>query len=477
MEPDSEKISKRKRINPALAILLSFLIIILIGSFLLVCPFSQANGQWGDYVDSLTTAVSATCVTGISTYEEGFANTLSFWGELFSIIMVQIGGLGFITILVFVVSMFKHRFRFDNMVYFTQIVGGTSFGGIIKLVRKIISIQLVVELIGFLLGLPVFIKMFPNDPGSACWYSIFHSISAFNNAGFDLFEGTSSLIGGLFATGGEPITGGLYYYFCSYIMILILVGGLSFIAIIEIFSFKRRPKQYTSFTKIALYMTLFIVVINSLLLFISDGFKGEGSISYFDCLFQTVSARTAGFMTYSQDNLSIAGKTISSMTMFIGGSPLSTAGGIKTTTIFIIIIAIFSFFKGRKITAFKREFSQKTVTKALALLVVSLIIVIVGFLAFTGFGFDPRYTYGEGPLALNTSQSMAYAYEVFSCFGTTGFFTGIEPYLSVGSKIIMCLLMFFGRLGPMTFFQIFEKNMEKDDNRKYKFVDDDVLIG
>ncbi len=164
--------------------------------------------------------------------------------------------------------------------------------------------------------------------------------------------------------------------------------------------------------------------------------------------------------------------------MAIGGSPLSTAGGIKTTTIFIVILAMVCYFRGKPVSAYKRKYSNNMILKAMSLLIIMLCIITISFICLTYFGLAEGFEFGKGPLTNLTSPPMeAYFYEVFSCFGTVGFFVGIEPYLSIGSKIVLCILMFIGRLGPMTFFEIFQANMNKQSSTHYTFVEEDFLIG
>lgn len=184
-----------------------------------------------------------------------------------------------------------------------------------------------------------------------------------------------------------------------------------------------------------------------------------------DAIFQSITCRTAGFSTYNQANLSIGSKIFSCILMFIGGSPLGTAGGIKTTTLFMIILAIFSYLRGKNVSAFKRTYSTKMIVKAMSLFFIAILTVIICFIIIS---------------TLEQSQNIPsenILFEVFSAFGTVGLSTGINPDLSVGSKSILIFLMFAGRLGPMTFFQVFQINMNKEGSAHYKYVEEDFLIG
>ena len=462
--------SKKKlwQVNPYILVILSFVIVIFAGSVLLIMPFSQTSGQWGDYMDALFSAVSATCVTGLCTYAEGIGNQLTFIGQLIMLIMIQIGGLGFVTVLTFFITLFSGKLQFRNRYLLSQMVGSTSFADVVRFVRRLILISLIFETAGTLLGLPVFFIVFKDDPLKAIWNSVFTSVSAFNNAGFDLF-GSMSLI----RDAANPIINGMpdwaYYYMNSYIMLLIVGGGISFLVIIDVFSFKGFRK-WRAFTKIVLSTTAFLLLSGWLAFVLTENVFNGSTMNVFEALFQSVSLRTAGFATYNQDNISIVGKTISCMFMFVGGSPLSTAGGIKTTTAFMIVLAMFSYFRGKPVIAFKRKYSANMIVKAMSLVFLGFFAVLVGILCLSGFERN-------GFTGITTDKPLAIIYEVFSAFGTVGVSTGITPQLSLGSKIVLCFLMFLGRLGPMTFLQIFQANMDKKQSLHYEYVEEDFLIG
>lgn len=454
------------KISPYLLVLLSFLFIILLGSFLLVLPISQTSGNWGSYIDCLVASTSATCVTGLCSFVGGIGNTLTFFGQFVMLLLIQIGGLGFITVLTFFITWFTGKLQFKNRYFLSQAVGSTNVADVVKFVRKILLIVGIVELLGFLLGLPVFFTMYPGDPGKAIWNSVFISISSFNNAGFDLFGGDS-----LVRIASNPdiynLPNWAYYYLCSYIMVLIVVGGLSFLTIMDIFTFKR-AKQWRAFTKIALSMTGILIIGGFAVFMLTEGIKPDNPMDPFQALFQSVTLRTAGFANYDQSQLSMGGQITSCLLMFIGGNPLSTAGGVKTTTIFIIVLSIVSYFRGRRVVAFKRTYSYQMIIKAMALIFVAIFAIMISFVIV--FSMENG---AKNPLA--TSDNIFY--ELFSAFGTVGVTRGLTTTLTIGSKIVICLLMFLGRLGPMTMFQIFQKNMNIKDDKHYEYVEEDILIG
>ena len=455
------------RVSPYLAVMLSFLIGLLLGGFLLCLPICQTSGEWGNYIDGVFMATSAICVTGFDCYELGLANTLTLWGQIVELVLIQIGGLGFITILTFIVTIFNNKITFRDRYYLSQATNSTSIAQVIKFVRKLLLVTVVCELIGFGLCLPAFLDMRGNT-FMAYFNCLFHVVSAFNNAGLDLFGYGTSLIRG---AGNELIDGmsnWAYYYLCSMTMILIVLGGLSYLALIEIFSFKKKPNQWTAHTKICLLMAGILIVAGTLIFFLLEGLiKQDNKMNIFDALFLSITSRTAGFATYDPANLTTGARVIDWMLMFVGGGPLGTASGIKTTTLFIIFVTIYSYIRGRKVTAFHRTFSQTLIVKAMAVMLTSIFICIFGYVVLAQFeANNPLFTEDKG------------VYEVISAFSNTGLATGLPTTLSVGGKVTYVALMFIGRLGPMTMFSIFSNNMHIDeDNTHVNYVEEDVLIG
>ena len=456
---------KTKQTSPYLLVILSFVGVIIFGAFLLCLPFAHKDGNWGNFMDAIFHATSATCVTGLSTYMKGIGGELTLFGQIVMLIMIQIGGLGFITILTFFASLVQKRMQFKDRYMLAQAVNSNSIADVGKFVKRVIIIVSTVETIGFLIGLPVFFSVPGMKPWDAIWASLFTSISAFNNAGFDIF-GALSLI----RVAENPIIYTMpdwaYYYMQCYIMALIVLGGVSFLVIIETVFQRRKIRQLSAFTRICLMMTTVLLVFGFGLFCITDVISGN--INVFQALFQSVTCRTAGFANFDQSTLSPAGKTISTLLMFIGGSPIGTAGGVKTTTIFIVVLCLVRFLQGKKISAFKREFSKTSIIKSMTLLLLGILVVIIGYILVAAI----EKSKGN---ELATTENVLF--ETFSAFGTVGLSTGITPTLSVGSKIVISILMFFGRLGPITLFQIFQTNMDNEKNTHYREVQTDVIIG
>ena len=459
---------QKKALNPYLLVILSFVVIIFIGAILLMMPFSRTANNFGSFIDSLFLATSATCVTGLNSFKQGIGGTaaeLTFAGQLILMLLILVGGLGFVTLLTFFITLFYRKLQFKDRLLISLMVNSEEAAEVVSFVRKIILISFSFEAFGFLLGLPVFLNSCKSVP-EGIWYSLFHSVSAYNNAGFDLFGSTS-----LIREGNEFLSAmpnWAYYYMCSYIMFLIVAGGISFVVVMDIFA-KRKFKQFRVFTKISLMMTGILLTLGFLVFLCSEGFK-----SPFNALFQSVTCRTAGFATADQDGLSVLGKAFSCFLMFFGGNPLGTAGGVKTTTLYIIVLAMVCYLTGRKVTSFHRRYSNEVIVKAMSLVLLAVATIFISFVAIYAF---EKNNSSLTALNLKSTVPAALIYEVFSAFGTVGVSTGVTPHLTVGSKIVICILMFIGRLGPITFFQLLGSKMRFDDKSKYHYVEEDFLIG
>ena len=458
--------AEKKKLNPYLLVILSFVAIIFLGALLLIMPFSRTANNFGSFIDSLFLAASATCVTGLNSFKLGIGDELTFAGQLVVMLMIQIGGLGFITLLTFFITLFYRKLQFKDRWFISLMVNSEEVADVVSFVRKIILISFSFEILGFLLGLPVFLNC-TDSVGEAIWYSLFTSVSSYNNAGFDLF-GSTSLIRGIGNDFIDNMPLWAYYYMCSYIMVLIVMGGISFLVVMDVFA-KRKFKNFRVFTKISLLMTAVLLTLGFLVFLVS-----ESSHSPFNALFQSVTCRTAGFATLDQDGLSVFGKSFSCFLMFFGGNPLGTAGGVKTTTLYIIVLAMVCYLTGRnKVSSFHRRYSNEVIVKAMSLVLLAVTTIFISFIALYAFENKLDVT----SIGLTSTKSAALIYEVFSAFGTVGVSTGVTPYLSLGSKIVIILLMFIGRLGPITFFQLLGSKMRFDDQSKYHYVEEDFLIG
>lgn len=409
-----------KGLTPTKIIFYGFCFIILIGTILLSLPISIKPGKEISLMNSFFTATSATCVTGlirVDTYSHW-----SFFGQLVIIILIQIGGIGFMTFCIVAFTLTKKKIGIISRAIMMNSISSPHPGGLVKISKFIMIGTFLFEGIGALLLSFIFCPQFGLLKG--IWFSIFHSISAFCNAGFDL-------IGFL-----EPYSSLTYFnsnwYVNMIIMSLIIIGGLGFLVWKDILDCKFHFKQMKLHTKLVLTASSFLIVLGALSVYIME----NGNSTFLQSLFQSVSARTAGFNTIDLAKLRETSQIILICLMLIGGSSGSTAGGIKTTTIAILIINIFCMFKKRKaVEAFGRRVDNDTIRIACCVLVFYLISTI--FIA----------------LIICQIENVSYLsalFESVSAIATVGLTLGITQSISTFSQILLALLMIIGRVGSLT---------------------------
>ncbi len=422
--------NKHFRLSPTHIILFSFLGVIFIGSVLLALPFSSASGEACSYLDALFTATSATCVTGLVTVPT--ATTWSVFGQIVILALIQIGGLGLITITTGIALFFHRKLKMKDSRLIQEAFNLNTFSDLISFVKKVLLGTLIVECVGAILYLPVFVPQFG---ARGIWISFFNAVSAFCNAGLDVV-GLNSLYD--YAT--NPLCNAIT---CA----LIILGGLGYIVWWDIFRVlkqgKRKPFQrLTLHSKIVLSSTAILVFGGGILLLI---FEYQNpltlqSYSLFDkiqiSLFQSITTRTAGFATLPQENLTNASALLCMLLMFIGGSPAGTAGGIKTVTFVVVIATAFSTLRNRdEISLFERSLSRQTVKKA----------VTVIFTSFTIFFISTLL------LCISTELPLIDAlYETVSATATVGLTRNVTPFLNEWGKCIIILTMYAGRVGPIS---------------------------
>jgi len=252
-------------------------------------------------------------------------------------------------------------------------------------------------------------------------------------------------------------------------MLLIVSGGLGFLVWFDILS-KRSIRNWSAYTKVVLTMTAILIPFGAIALLATEWSQTSG-LTIMQALFHSISARTAGFSTIDMNTISLAGRLFLMILMFIGANPISTGGGVKTTTIFIIVLAIISFIRGKKVHAFKRSFSDSTVIKAMALTFIAGVLVFMSIIIIERLeSGNPNYTPGQ-------FDASAFMFEAFSAFGTVGLSQGVTPFLTDGSKIILAMLMLLGRTGPMTMFAIVSESMNKADKMHFKYIEATIPIG
>lgn len=449
---------KRKKSSPFLIILLSFFIIILVGTILFMLPISS-NGKNLTFIEAIFTSTSAVCVTGLSVIPN-IGQTLTLFGKVVLSILIEIGGLGLITLALFVITVLGFKISVKSKFLLREALNQNSVFGISGILKASVLISISIQIIGsianfFILKYSVGFGDLGYSNIQIVGYSVFHTLSSFNNAGFDLF-GSSSLTAEMFANN---------YLFNISTMILIILGGLGFIVILDLLSFKRF-KRLQIHTKIVLLTSSFLIIIGTLILWaLSD-------MNFIQSLFQSVSARTAGFATYDmQDLRGSPAFIVFIVLMLIGASPCSTAGGVKTTTFFVLIVSMLSYATGKKPIVFNRKISSSSVVKAFSLIVLSLTFII--FMIVIISTIEMNY----GILKNGTGELDEIIFEVFSAFGTVGNSTGITSELTPGSQILLCVIMFTGRLGPLTIMNLWNKNWLIDNNNEVKFVEQNIIIG
>ncbi len=433
---------KVRKIHPYMIIIFSFLCVILVGTALLALPISSVDGKSFGFVNSLFMATSATCVTGLATVN--IANQMTVFGKIVMCVLMEIGGLSIITIGVFIFSILGAKIGVSNRFLIKEALNQNSVKGVVALVRKIILTALIIQTIG------VIINMFALVPYyDSFWYglavSIFHSVASFNNAGFDMF-GEESMI----AFSNNIILN-------SSTILMIVLGSMGFVVINDIIT-KRSWKRLTLHSKITTITTALLIIIGTVLLKLS-----MNNITWLQAIFTSVTTRTAGFTTVDMTELPPAAFSLIITLMFIGASPISTGGGIKTTTFAVLLISIYYFAIGGKARAFKRKIPESAIFKAFVLFGVAIMAICIGVFLIS--------------LAQPELEVRKIMFEVVSAFSTTGLSMGITTALNSFSKIVICCLMLFGRLGPLTIIGVVNRNFMNDTKEKIKYVEEGVYIG
>ncbi|MDU3688093.1 MAG: TrkH family potassium uptake protein [Anaerococcus hydrogenalis] len=419
-----EKLSDKITSNPPLYLTLGFAILIIIGGCILSLPIFTRSGKSTNLIDSIFVAASASCVTGLTT-----VNTADHWnslGHVWILLLIQIGGLGVMTLATLFPLLLRKKIGLKSRQILKEQLNIDSLQGIMKLFKYVLVFTFLVEFLGaFLLSLR-FVPIF--GMGKGWWYSIFHSISAFCNAGFDLLGDS------IYPYRNDTLINVI-------LMSLVVIGGLGFMVTAELFR-KRSFKKLSTHAKLVLIISSVLIVIGSLAFYLIERQAGgvlyqEGiKNSILQSTFQSVSARTAGFYSVKLNQMHDTSVILLSVLMVIGGSPGSTAGGLKTTTFGVLVLSTISIFKQEdEVTIFNKHIDSKTIRKALAIIMVYLgLIFLVIFILSLSENF----------------KVLDISYEVASAFGTVGASRGITGDLSKIGKILITLSMYLGRIGPMT---------------------------
>lgn len=434
-----EKKSQRIFFTHARKIALGFFLIIIVGTLLLMLPISSRSGEWTSLVNALFTATSATCVTGLVVFD-----TYQYWsifGQLVIIVLIQIGGLGFITFGVCFSMFLKRKIGLARRNLIQESVSALKLAGVVKLVKKIIIGTAIFEGIGAVLLAIRFVPKMGLLVG--IYNAVFHSISAFCNAGFDLmgrYEQYSSL-----TVYSSDIVINIT------IMLLIIIGGLGFIVWDDIWHNRLNFKKYSLHSKIVLISTTVLVFGSAILFGIFENNNLMQNMNPLEkvlaSLFASVTARTAGFNTIDLGAMTQSSKLLTDVLMFIGGSPGSTAGGVKTTSIVVMIFYIGANLRGiQGVNILGRRISEEDVKKASVVIGINLGMAVIALIAITA------------SQNVNMDDLLL---EVFSAIATVGLSTGVTRQLTVSSKLVIIFLMYCGRIGSTTFATSFIGNKRR----------------
>ncbi len=407
-----------KKMTPARILALGFASVIFVGSLLLMLPFSVNEGVDLKYIDALYTSTSAVCVTGLVVVDT--LETYSFFGQFVIAMLIEIGGLGVTSIGAGIILAMGKKVDLKNRTLIKEAMNLNSGRGVVKFVKDVLFTTLAFQLTGAILSFTVFVQNY-ESPFEALWVSIFHSIAAFNNAGFDILGNMENM---------KPYTDSVMLNLTT--AGLIFFGGIGFLVIREMVSKKFDLKHYSMHAKVVLSTTVFLIISGTLLIKFTEG----ADISWLGAYFTSVSSRTAGFSTFQLGNFSNAGLLVVIGLMIIGASPGSTGGGIKTSTFFVLIQGIKASATNTNEKAFRYSLPKNTFRKAAVIALLAL--GLIGTSTFFITVFEPNIRVIDA------------LFEMSSAFGTVGLSTGITPTLCIASKIITILVMFTGRLGPLT---------------------------
>ncbi len=450
--------AKDSFVLPSRAITVSFAVVILVGTLLLMLPISAKSGEVTPFVDSLFTATSATCVTGLVVYDT--FNHWTVFGQLIILMLIQIGGLGFITFTTFFNIILGRKLGLRSMQLAQESISSTGFNDINKLIRMVVIVSLAIEAIGAVLLSFVFI---PKYGFGGIFISIFLAVSAFCNAGFDVLGFETPFIS-LMNYADNPIV-------LFTIMALIVVGGLGFVVWWDLYHWLKM-KKLTLHTRVVLTGTIILITIGTLVFLFAEWNNPqtlgavEPAFKPINALFQSITLRTAGFNTIDMVNLHDSTKIISGIIMLIGAAPGSTAGGVKITTITVIIMTIICVIYGYEDTIiWKRRVSKSAVYKALTIIMIAILAISVScFVTVTVLEKD-------GILITGTDAF----FEAASAYATVGLSVGVTAVLNTVSKIGYIILMFLGRVGAVSF--ALSLAMRTPPSKNIMIPDGNIMVG
>ena len=414
----------KRKLSSFQIILLGFAGVILLGAFLLTLPISSAAHEWTSFTDALFTSTSAVCVTGLVVFDT--ATHWTIFGQVVILSLIQIGGMGVVTVAVSLAVISGKKIGLFSRETMKNAISAPHVSGIVRLTGFIIKGTFLFELLGALLMLPVFCSEYGAE---GIWFAVFHSVSAFCNAGFDLMGTKSGEFSSLTHFAAQPVIN-------LTVMLLIVVGGIGFLVWEDIYRHKWRVRAYRTQSKLVLLVSALLILFPALYFFFvefGDLPLGERILT---SLFQSVTPRTAGFNTADLTAIGDTGLYLMMILMLIGGSPGSTAGGMKTTTIAVLFSSALSVFRKKdNAELMRRRVDDETVKTASAVFLMYITLFLFGGMAIS---------------AIEGLPITACLYETASAVGTVGLTLGITPTLGTVSEIILILSMFFGRVGGLT---------------------------
>lgn len=439
------------KMTPPKVLSLGFVILITAGTFLLSLPISSVERHIS-FIDALFMATSATCVTGLAVIDAG--TQLTTFGQVVLLILFQFGGLGFVTMATLITLVLNKRISLKERILMQESMNQNSMQGIVLLIRRVLIYSLVIQLSGALLFAVRFMVDMPI--GKAVYYGIFHSVSIFNNAGFDLFGDIHGPFSGLTRFVNDPVVN-----FTS--MILIFLGGIGFIVLSDVMDFPKR-KRLTLHSKVVLWTSMILIVIGAALFFILE-FNStlkplSGGSKVMATLLQAITPRSGGVTTIEVPLLRQSTQFLMILLMFIGAAPGSTGGGIKITTFAILVTAVSARLRGKEdIVMFRHRIAKENVYRAVTMTLMSLMLLVIATMLLS---------------VTENADFLAVLFEAVSAFGTSGLSMGLTPELTTAGKVLVIILMFMGRTGPLTLAYAFKPKGSKE---LYRYPEGKITIG
>ncbi|WP_036647548.1 TrkH family potassium uptake protein [Paenibacillus pini] len=442
-------------ITPAKILVFGFLFIIAIGTLLLYLPIASSTGKSISFLNALFTATSATCVTGLVVLDTG--TDFSHFGQIVMIMLVQVGGIGFMTMATLIALVLNKKISLRERLILQEALNHGSMDGVVRLVKKVILYSLMIEVVGAILITLRFSREMPW--GQASYFGIFHSISMFNNAGFDLYGMIKGPFSGLSSYVNDP-------FMNIVLMGLIFLGGIGFVVLSDVIEFPTK-RRFSLHSKVVLSATLMLVVVGTLVIFAMEynnpqtlkPLSPTGKV--WASLFQSITTRSGGVNTVDIGALQQSTQFFMIILMFIGAAPGSTGGGIKITTFVLLVGAVYAMIRGKEdVILFRKRIAKKVVYKAVTLTMLSLVLIVI---------FSMLLSLTEH------KDFLTILFESTSAFGTTGISMGLTTELSPLGKVWIICLMFLGRMGPLTLaYALSKTEIEKE---LFSYPEGKIIIG